>query len=83
MNKFNGKSVKSTILVDENQDRKSVFSLNDYRHNLRTKEECDLHSSKVSQAPKEFITWNSGSSNYNPKLKWDTKASSLEYNRRR
>jgi hypothetical protein len=65
------------MLVDENQDRKSVFSLMDYRHNLRTIEECNYHSSNISCQPKEFITWKDSTGEYNPKLAKDTFAGKM------
>jgi hypothetical protein len=58
------------VLVDKNvgnskdsaniNENKSVFAIGDYRHNLPNKDQSDLHSSKVSQLPKQFLSWDDG-----------------------
>lgn len=67
------------MLVDKNLndqksttqfDRKSVFSLGDYRHNLPYKEQADFYSSTVSQLPKSFLSWQDDTV-FNPKYKKD------------
>ncbi len=49
----------------ENKPNKSIFSIMDYRHDIRLKEEADVYSSRVSQEPKKFFDWDDGKP-YNP-----------------
>jgi hypothetical protein len=55
---------------------KSVFSLGDFRHNLLYKEQADAYMSKVSQQPKNFMSWDDGT-RFNPKYKRDVIPNSL------
>ena len=75
------KPQKMVILVDKDINSKkfgpneynpnrSVFSLNDFRHNLITKKETNYYGSKVSQLPKNFFDWDDGK-RFNPKYKKD------------
>ena len=50
---INPKKIKP---LDYNPYR-SVFNFNDFRHNLLTKNEAYLYSSKVSQLPRKFFDW--------------------------
>lgn len=52
-----GKSNKNPFME---QPLKSVFSIMDYRHNLRTSEESIENMSKVSQLPKKFFNFDDG-----------------------
>ena len=49
---------------------KSIYSIGDCRHNMMLKEDSDLHSSKVSQYPKQMFSWDDGKK-YVPKFKKD------------
>lgn len=62
--------VDKTINDKKCNDNKSIFSIGDYRHNLAMKQEADLYSSKVSQLPKNFLSWDDGTT-FNPKYKRD------------
>ena len=55
--------------IDYNPNR-SVFNLNDFRHNLLFKNETNFYSSKVSQLPRTFFNWDDGKK-FNPKYKKD------------
>ena len=68
------------MLVDKNMndkksinqsERKSIFSIGDFRHNLLYKEQADFYSSTVSKLPKNLLAWDDGSV-FNPKLKKDS-----------
>lgn len=52
-----GKNNKNPFLE---KPLKSVFSIMDYRHNLRTSEEAFSHQSKVPQEPKKFFDFDDG-----------------------
>lgn len=58
---------KSEIMINPN---KSIYSIGDFRHNMMSKEDADLHSSKVSQYPKQIFSWDDGKK-YVPKFKKD------------
>ena len=49
---------------------RSVFTLQDFRHNVTTKNETNYFNSKVSQLPKKFFDWDDGKK-FNPKYKKD------------
>ena len=55
--------------IDYNPNR-SVFNLNDFRHNLLFKNETNFYGSKVSQLPRTFFNWDDGKK-FNPKYKKD------------
>jgi len=49
---------------------RSIFTLQDFRHNVSTKNETNYFNSKVSQLPKKFFDWDDGKK-FNPKYKKD------------
>ena len=63
---INSKNLKP---IDYNPYR-SVFNLNDFRHNLITKKQANYYASKVSQKPRKFFDWDDGKK-FNPKFKND------------
>ena len=66
------------MLVDKNQYNKSVFNIGDFRHNVATKENADLHMNKVSKSPKEFFSWSGKERVYNPHFKKDVVPEKVE-----
>ena len=75
------KPKKMIILVDKDNNAKkfgqneynpnrSVFNLNDFRHNLITKKEANYYGSQVSQLSRKFFEWDDGKK-FNPKYKKD------------
>ena len=74
------KSKKMILLVDkdlnikkkcnEYDQSRSIFSIQDFRHNVITKKEHDYYDSMVNQKPKKFFDWDDGKS-FNPKYKKD------------
>ena len=83
-NPFCSKNKKTYVLVDKNlnmnkkqimknngvDESRSIFSFQDFRHNVVTKKEREFYDSKVSQEPKKFFCWDDGTK-FNPKLKKD------------
>lgn len=55
--KGNGKSNKNPFMEDP---LKSVFSIMDYRHNLRTWDEANENQEKIPQQPKKFFNLDDG-----------------------
>ena len=55
--------------IDYNPSR-SVFSYQDFRNDVFTKDEAKYYGRKVSQKPKKFFWWNDGKK-FNPKYKKD------------
>ena len=51
-------------------NKRSIFNIGDFRHNVMTTENAELYGSQVSQMPKIFFDWNDGTK-YNPKSKKD------------
>ncbi len=51
------KNLNNPKITNLKSEEKSVFSYGDYRHNLPNKEEALKYSSKVSQMPKQFLSW--------------------------
>ena len=49
---------------------RSIFSYNDFRHNVVTKKEHEYYDKKVSQLPKKFFDWDDGTV-FDPKYKRD------------
>ena len=49
---------------------RSVFNLNDFRHNVITKNDANYYGSKVSQLPRKFFDWDDGKK-FIPKFKKD------------
>lgn len=60
---------KKLVPINYNPSR-SVFNLQDFRHNLITKNETTYYGSKVSQLPRKFFDWDDGKK-FNPKYKKD------------
>ena len=58
------------LLPLECNTNRSVFNLNDFRHNVITKKDANYYGSKVSQLPKKFFDWDDGKK-FNPKYKKD------------
>ncbi len=67
------------MLVDKNTNNrketlknpnKSIYALDDFRHNLVMKDETDYYSSLISHKPKQMLAWDDGKK-FNPKLKKD------------
>lgn len=48
---------KRMILVDEEQPGKSIFSIGDFRHDIRTMEEVNLYNQMALNQPKEYFAW--------------------------
>ena len=48
---------KRMILVDQDQPEKSIFSIGDFRHDIRTSEEVLLYNQGASNMPKSFYGW--------------------------
>ena len=53
-----------------NNPLKSVFSLGDFRHNIRIKSNVSFYGNQISQKPKQFFDWDDGKK-FNPKFKKD------------
>ena len=51
-------------------DKRSIFNIGDFSHNVPTKENAQYYGSKVSQLPKVFFEWDDGK-RYNAKTKKD------------
>ena len=49
---------------------RSVFSYQDFRNDVVTKEDAKYYGGKVSQKPKKFFEWDDGK-RFNPKFKKD------------
>ena len=49
---------------------RSVFNLNDFRHNLITRKQANYYGAKVSQMPRKFFDWDDGKK-FIPKFKKD------------
>ncbi len=60
----------SKIKPPEFNKSKSIFSYNDFRNNVLTKEQHEYYDSKVNQMPKQFLCWDDGTK-FNPKYKRD------------
>lgn len=48
---------KRMILVQDNQPEKSLFSLGDFRHDLRTTDEVNTYNQTAVAQPKNFFEW--------------------------
>jgi hypothetical protein len=48
---------KRMILVEENQPEKSLFSLGDFRHDVRTLDEVNTFNRAALPRPKNFFEW--------------------------
>lgn len=48
---------KQTFLVDSEQPIKSQYSLGDFRHNVRTKEEAERYMALAEPRPKQLLEW--------------------------
>lgn len=48
---------KRLILVNDNVPEKSIYSLGDFRHDVRTTEEVSLYNKSVPAQPKNFFEW--------------------------
>jgi len=48
---------KRMILVQENQPEKSLFSLGDFRHDIRTSDEVTAFNQMAMAKPKNFFEW--------------------------
>ena len=49
---------------------RSVFSYQDFRNNVMTKNDAKIYGEKVNQTPKQFFEWDDGKK-FNPKYKTD------------
>ena len=49
---------------------KSIFSIDDFRHDVTSKKEAEFYGSQVSKLPKKFFDWDDGKK-FNPKYKKD------------
>ena len=48
---------KRMILVDNQIPEKSIFSIGDFRHDIRTKEEVESYNKTAGILPKKFLDW--------------------------
>ena len=45
------------ILVDGNFPEKSIFSIGDFRHDIRTADEVSVYNQTATNQPKQFLNW--------------------------
>ena len=48
---------KQTFLMDSEQPIKSQYSLGDFRHNVRTKEEAEKYMAQAKPEQKRLVEW--------------------------